>query len=241
MRDYVNFGWRACFAGIVFDLLSLCAVFLVSKNMYGLIVGDRFYIASGVVLFVVITIMGLICRQLYIKGLKKRFPDTQVSHSAFLFMLYGVALIVAIVLGIVAMLIMVLLMQEMQAGRIGDTYYGIDIYLLYMGASSATYFYFLLYTTATVEYLWRQFLQKNVALIKTADSTEPVDTYDLVTAIIEAGENSLDNSRLKRLGDVDDFKEKVQTARGKTAYSADSAVHGKEDANMEVEGSKSSV
>lgn len=241
MRDYVNFGWRACFASIAFDLLSLCAVFLVSKNMYGLIVGDRFYVASGVVLFVVITIMGLICRQLYIKGLTKRFPDTHVSHSTFLFILYGVALIVAIVLGIVAMLIMVLLMQEMQSGRIGATYYGIDVYVLYMGASSAAYFYFLLYTTASVEYLWRQFLQKNMALIKTEDATEPVDTFDLVSAIIESGEASLDKSRLQKMGDVNRFKEKVQSASGKTAYSVDSGLTSKEEEDMEIDGSKSSI
>ena len=241
MKDYVNFGWRACFAGIIFDLLSLCAVFLVSKGIYGYVTGDRFYLVSGVVLFAVITIAGLLCRNLYTKGLTKRFPDTNVSNSAFLFVLYGVALTIAIVLGIIAMLIMALLMQEMQSGQLADTYNGINIYVLYMGASAATYFYFLLYTTASVEYVWRRFLQKNLALLQTEAAKDTVDASDVVTAIIEAGESGLDNSGLKKLGDVDDFKEKVQSATGKKVYNADSDVHTADDEAMEVEGSKSSI
>ena len=43
----------------------------------------------------------------------------------------------------------------------------------------------------------------------------------MVTAIIEAGESGLDNSGLKKLGDVDDFKEKVQSATGKKVYNAE--------------------
>ena len=53
-------------------------------------------------------------------------------------------------------------------------------------------------------------LQKNLALLQTEAAKDTVDASDVVTAIIEAGESGLDNSGLKKLGDVDDFKEKVQ-------------------------------
>lgn len=226
MKDYVNFGWRACFAGIIFDLLSLCAVFLVSKGIYGYVTGDRFYLVSGVVLFVVITVAGLLCRNLYTKGLTKRFPDTHVSNTAFLFILYAVALTVAIVLGIIAMLIMVLLMQEMQSGQIVDTYNGMNIYLLYMGASAATYYYFLLYTTASVEYVWRRFLQKNVALLNTEEAKDKVDATDVITAIIEAGESSLDNSNREKRGRFE---------RGKSSYASDDSLTGMTEAAVNKE------
>ena len=68
-----------------------------------------------------------------------------------------------------------------------------------------------------------------------------MDATDVVTAIIEAGESGLDNSGLKKLGDVDDFKEKVQSATGKKVYNADSDVHDTDGEAMEVEDSKSSV
>ena len=47
---------------------------------------------------------------------------------------------------------------------------------------------------------------KESRLIANEAAKDTVDASDVVTAIIEAGESGLDNSGLKKLGDVDDFK-----------------------------------
>ena len=192
-------------------------------------------------MFAVITIAGLLCRNLYTKGLTKRFPDTNVSNSAFSFCFVWCSFDDSHCVGDYSHAHYGSFDAGMQSGQLADTYNGINIYVLYMGASAATYFYFLLYTTASVEYVWRRFLQKNLALLQTEAAKDTVDASDVVTAIIEAGESGLDNSGLKKLGDVDDFKEKVQSATGKKVYNADSDVHTADDEAMEVEGSKSSI
>ncbi|SUP41095.1 hypothetical protein [Veillonella criceti] len=162
MRDYVRFGWRACFASIGFDLVSLAVVFFSYKWLYHLLPGDKFHIVAGIILFVVITVFALLCRPFYVKGLTTRFPDTHISKSAFLFILYAIALVLAIVLALFYIAVVALFMTELQAGQVSDNEMITRFSLIFMALSSAAYFYFLLYATASAEYVWRKYLQHKV-------------------------------------------------------------------------------
>lgn len=165
MRDYVRFGWRACFASIGFDLVGLAVVFFSYKWLYHLLPGDKFHIAAGIILFVVITAFALVCRPFYVKELKKRFPDTHISRSAFLFILYAIALVLAIVLALLYIACVALFMTELQAGQVSDSEVITRFSLIFMALSSAAYFYFLLYATASAEYIWRKYLQHKLEAI----------------------------------------------------------------------------
>lgn len=109
-----------------------------------------------------ITVFALLCRPFYMKGLTTRFPDTHISKSAFLFILYAIALVLAIVLALLYIAAVALFMTELQAGQVSDNEMITRFSLIFMALSSAAYFYFLLYATASAEYVWRKYLQHKV-------------------------------------------------------------------------------
>jgi len=155
VKDYILFGWRACAASILFQIL--CIITIGLGDYFLLFNLNTLWIYSAILILIclVITFYALACRPLYERGLEQRFPNTKLGKKFFLVIFYMVALILTIVYFMCFLIV---------ASIIGDAINSLGamsrlntlLPTLYMGLVSITYFYLLFYMTATVEYVLRK-------------------------------------------------------------------------------------
>lgn len=160
MKDYFSFGWRACGAGIVFQVLVLICFFILQ---FGIAVSPNnigFNIMIACIIAFIITLLALSCRPLYEKALEKRFPDTGLSKKVFILILFSVA----IVLLFLYLLVMGLVAWELNRELLNTDLPAVAAPFLLLAwfimVALFTFFYFLLYTTASIEYIWRRYIHR---------------------------------------------------------------------------------
>lgn len=160
MKDYILFGWRACGTSVLFQILSILTIGLADYFLLFKINQLWLYSLTLIGICLVITGYGLVCRPLYEVGLEGRFPHTKLGKKFFLVIFYLVALVLTIVYFmfflIVASIIGNAVNELGSSSRLSTM-----LPTLYMGLVSITYFYLLLYMTATVEYVLRKKIYEN--------------------------------------------------------------------------------
>ncbi|MBS4912819.1 MAG: hypothetical protein KHZ77_01485 [Veillonella sp.] len=163
MKDYVRFGWRACGAGIVFQILMLICLFVLQ---FGVAVSPNntgFNIFIACLVAVIVTLLALGCRPIYEKALDERFPRTGVSKTFFILTLFSVAIVLLFLYLLAMGLVAWELNRELDSMYMNMSTPVVAPFALltwFIGAALFTYFYFLLYTTASVEYIWRRYIHR---------------------------------------------------------------------------------
>lgn len=159
MKDYFKFGWRACGAGLVFQFLTLVCLYTINIGIAASPDGAGYTFLIGAVIFLVVTLLAFGCRPIYEKGLDTRFPNTNLSKKVFFFTLIMISLLLCIVYALFFTFITYEVVNTVS--DIESAYYNAALLpFLMVGIFGFTFFYFLLYCTATVEYIWRRKLKK---------------------------------------------------------------------------------
>lgn len=155
MKDYFKFGFRACAAGLVFQFLTLVCLYTINIGIAVSPDGTAYTFFTGAVIFIVVTLLAFGCRPIYEKGLDTRFPSTNLSKKVFFFSLIMVGLLLLIVYALFFTFVTYEIVHTVS--DIEEQYYSAALLPFVMvGVFGFTFFYFLLYFTATVEYVWRR-------------------------------------------------------------------------------------
>lgn len=155
MKDYIMFGWRACGTSMLFQIISIVTIGLVDYIWLFKISQLWLYSMTLILLCIVITAYGLLCRPFYEKGLDSRFPKTNLSKKFFVVIFYVVALVLTIAYFMFFLIVASIIGDAVHTMN-GNTRFHTMLPTMYMGLVSITYFYLLLYMTATVEYVIRK-------------------------------------------------------------------------------------
>lgn len=161
VKDYFNFGWRACSAGIVFQILMLICLFTLQFGVAVSPNNTMFNIIIACMIAVIVTLLALGCRPMYEKALEERFPRTGISKKFFVLILFSVAIVLMFLYLLAMGLVAWELNRELDSMYMNMTTPVVAPFALltwFIGAALFTYFYFLLYTTASVEYVWRRYI-----------------------------------------------------------------------------------
>lgn len=159
MKDYLKFGLRACGASLVFQFLALICLYTINIGIAASPDGVGYNLLIGTVIFVVITLLAFGCRPIYEKGLDTRFPGTNLSKKVFFFALIMVGLLLLIVYALFFTFVTWELVNSVSDIE-GQYYSAALLPFVMVGVFGFTFFYFLLYCTATVEYIWRRKMVK---------------------------------------------------------------------------------